>query len=104
MAAASLVLGILSIVLSFFFNNPIGAKLILALIPIIMGIAGIILAATAKKKGASGPATGGLVCAIIGTVFSVIHFAICASIACAANKGIQAIGDALEESGWEVEY
>jgi len=62
LAVVSLVMGILSIILCCCYG-----------IGIVFGIAGIICGAIAKKKGQSkGLSTAGLVCSIIGSVFSVI--------------------------------
>lgn len=61
LAIAGLVLGILSILLACCYG--FGAFL---------GIPGIICAALSKKKGKSGIGTAGLICSIIGTIFSVI--------------------------------
>jgi hypothetical protein len=61
LAIASLVMGIVSIVLSCCCGSGI-----------VFGIAGIIMAIVANKKTKTGVGTAGLVCSIIGTVFSVI--------------------------------
>lgn len=62
LAVVSLVMGILSILLCCCYG-----------IGIVFGIAGIICGALAKKKGQSGGlSTAGLVCSIVGSVFSVI--------------------------------
>lgn len=74
MGVASLILGIVSLVCSLF-----GA---FSWIGCIAGIIGIILGAMARKQAASGVATGGLVCSIIGLVLCAIVF-----IACAACVG-----------------
>ena len=63
LAIASLILGICSIPLAFFFS--IGG--------IVCGIIGLILAIMAKNRGnLSGMRTGGLICSIIGLVISII--------------------------------
>lgn len=77
LAVASLVLGIVSIVFSFF----------LQWLGLIIGIVGIILGVMAKKKNPTGMATAGLVLSIIGTVLCALIFIAC--IAC-----IGAIGSA----------
>ena len=65
LAIASLVLGICSIPLAFFFS--IGG--------IVCGIIGLVLASMAKKRGNfSGMRTGGLICSIIGLVVSIAFF------------------------------
>lgn len=61
LAIISLVMGILSIILCCCYG-----------IGIVFGIAGIICGAVAKKKGQSkGLALAGLICSIVGCVFSV---------------------------------
>ena len=83
-AVASLVLGILAIVSLFTGWGSI--------IGLVFGIVAIVLAVKAKKEdGASGLATAGLVCAIIGTVVAGIGI-LC--FACAAAVGT-AIVDSL---------
>ncbi len=66
MAVAALILGILSLVISVFgfFAGP------LAIVALVMGITGIVLAGISKKKQNKG--TGGLVCSILATIFSFI--------------------------------
>lgn len=73
-AIASLVLGIVAVVFWFFGWG--------AIVSIICGIVGIILASMAKKDGnTSGIRTGGLVCSIIGLVGGAFVFVAC--VACA---------------------
>jgi len=79
MGVAALVLGIISIILSF---TPI------AWIGIIAGVVGIVLAVLERKKAPSGIATGGLVTSIIGTVLSAILFLACVLCVAAMKKGI----------------
>lgn len=74
-AIAALVLGIVSIVFSFF----------LQWLGLIIGIVGIVLAVVAKKKNPSGMATAGLVLSIIGTVFCALFFIAC--VACLGTLG-----------------
>ena len=74
-AIAALVLGIVSIVFSFF----------LQWLGLILGIVGIILAVIAKKKNPTGMATAGLVLSIIGTVFCALLFIAC--VACIGAVG-----------------
>lgn len=77
-ATASLVCGIVAIVLWFFG--------ITSLISFILGIIGIILANNAKKVGFEGGIqTAGFVLSILGTVFGAIIFVSC--IACAGAIG-----------------
>ncbi len=72
-AVASLVLGIISIISSFFGYS--------AILGLILGIIGTVLGAKARKEAQTGMATGGFVCSIIGLIFSALGF-VCA-IACA---------------------
>lgn len=76
MAVASLVLGIISIVFSFFGGvNLLGG---------ILGIIGIILGALSRKDEAKkGMGTAGLVCSIIGTILCLIFYIAC--VACLAS-------------------
>ncbi|MBQ2819015.1 MAG: hypothetical protein IKM67_04890 [Clostridia bacterium] len=71
MGAASLVLGIIALVCTFFGS--------FGWIGVIVGIIGIILGAMAKKRNPSGVATAGFVCSIIGTVICGIGFLACAA-------------------------
>lgn len=81
MAIASLILGIISIVLNCFGYSWVG---------LILGIVGIVLGVNAKKKNPSGVATAGLVVSIIGTVLCALIF-----VACVACVGILSIGASL---------
>ena len=72
MGVASLVLGIIALVCTFF-----GA---FGWIGLIVGIIGIILGALAKKNNPTGIAKAGLVCSIIGTVICALGFIAC--VAC----------------------
>lgn len=73
MGVASLVLGIISIVIGLFSSGTLGW------LGAIIGIIGIILGASARKKPeAGGIATAGLVCSIIGLVLCLILFIACA--------------------------
>lgn len=78
MAVASLVLGIVSIIFSFFGGiNFFGG---------IIGIVGIILGVYGKKyESKKGMATAGLVCSIIGTVLCFIFYVAC--VACVGSLG-----------------
>ena len=77
-AIASMVLGIVSVVFWFF-----GAG---AIVGLVTGIIGIIMAESAKKKGyVGGMRTAGLVCSIIGLVGSALVFLAC--VACASVLG-----------------
>ncbi len=78
-AVASLVLGILSIICSFFGYSSIAG--------LILGIIGVSLGAKARKQSQTGIATAGFVCSIIGLILSALGL-VCA-IACAgAAKAI----------------
>jgi len=63
-ATASLVLGILSIILSLF-----GAG---TFIPLVLGIIGIVLGAKARKIEQSSQATAGFICSIVGVCLNVL--------------------------------
>lgn len=76
MGAASLVLGIISILIGAFSAGLFGW------LGAIIGVIGIILGALAKKsQQANGLATAGLVCSIIGTILSLLLYIACASCA-----------------------
>lgn len=85
MAAGSLVLGILSLVLAFIIPSSaakwIGA--VLALIGIVLGVQG------RKDPEKHGLATGGFVCSIIGFIACIIVVIACASVV----GGIAALGN-----------
>ena len=72
-ATASLVLGIISVVLWFFGYS--------ALVSVILGIVGLILAGNAKKAGFNGGIrTAGFVLSLIGLIGGAIFFVAC--VAC----------------------
>lgn len=72
MGVAALVLGIIALVLGIFgLGFPVGT---------VVGILGIILGAVGRKQNPdNGLATGGLVCAIIGTILSLLFYFACAA-------------------------
>lgn len=77
MGVASLVLGIIAIIIGIFSAGSLGWA------GAIMGIIGIILGALGKKsapEGQTGIATGGLVCSIIGTILCLLLYIAC--VAC----------------------
>ncbi len=75
MAVASLVLGIISIVIGLFSAGSLGW------LGAILGIIGIIMGAQAKKvPDQSGLASAGFVCSIIGTILCLLMYIAC--IAC----------------------
>ena len=75
MAIASLVLGILSLVIGIFSAGSLGS------LGGILGIVGIILGALGRKDlEKKGMATAGLVCSIIGTILCLILYIAC--VAC----------------------
>ena len=83
MAVASLVLGIVSLVIGAIFPY-------LGIYGAIAGVVGIVLAVLAKKKGEKkGMATAGLVCSIIGLVLCVVLYIACAAAAAPANDLLQ---------------
>lgn len=81
LAVASLVLGILSIVLLCAPYVSYGSW--------ILAIIGIVLAAKAKKQGKSSMATAGLVCSIIALAIDLI--AILVVVACGAALGFASL-------------
>ncbi len=78
MAVASLVCGILSLVLICFG--------MFAWIGLILGILAIVFGVVANKKGKDGKATAGLVMGIVGAAISTIVFISCAICAYNVNK------------------
>jgi len=62
MAVAGLVLGIIAAVTAWFFP----------VVPIIVGVVGIVLSVLAMKQAKTGVATAGLVLSIIGVALAVI--------------------------------
>ena len=77
-ATASLVLGIISVVLWFFGYS--------ALVSVILGIFGLILAGNAKKAGFNGGIrTAGFVLSLIGLIGGAIFFVAC--VACVGALG-----------------
>ena len=88
MAVAGLILGIVSIVLSF-----IGGYFSIVALP--LAIIGLVLAVVAGKKKKSGVATAGLVIGIIAVVISAIFFFTCGiCVLCLADE-LAAAGAAL---------
>lgn len=77
-ATASLVIGIISVVLWFFGYS--------ALVSVILGIVGLILAGNAKKAGFNGGIrTAGFVLSLIGLIGGAIFFVAC--VACVGAFG-----------------
>lgn len=84
-ATASMVLGIISVVLCFFGYS--------ALVSVILGIVGLILAGNAKKAGfVGGIQTAGFVLSLIGLIGGAIFFVAC--IACVGAIGAVGTSDA----------
>lgn len=83
MSVAALVLGIVSIVLAWFY--------MINTIALVTGIVGIVMAVKGKKaalesQSPTGMATAGLVLSIVGLCFAVIGFLSCTvCVLCAAN-------------------
>lgn len=88
-ATASMVLGIISVALWFFGYS--------ALVSVILGIIGLILAGNAKKAGfVGGIQTAGFVLSLIGLIGGAVFFAAC--IACAGVIGAAGASGAFD--GW----
>lgn len=85
-ATASMVLGIISVVLWFFGYS--------ALVSVVLGIVGLILAGNAKKAGfVGGMQTAGFVLSLIGLIGGAIFFVAC--VACVGAIGAAGSSDAL---------
>ena len=85
-ATASMVLGIISVVLWFFGYS--------ALVSVVLGIVGLILAGNAKKAGfVGGMQTAGFVLSLIGLIGGAIFFVAC--VACVGASGAAGSSDAL---------
>lgn len=79
MGVASLVLGIIALIIGIFLTGFqwVGA---------IVGLIGIILGAQGRKNPEQkGIATGGMVCSIIGFIFCIIFYVAC--VACVGGLG-----------------
>ena len=61
---ASLILGILSLVLALVLGT------VAPFVPLVLGLIGLLLAAAANRRSPSGTATAGLVLSVIGVVIS----------------------------------
>lgn len=85
-ATASMVLGIISVVLWFFGYS--------ALVSVVLGIVGLILAGNAKKAGfVGGMQTAGFVLSLIGLIGGAIFFVAC--VVCVGAIGAAGGSDAL---------
>ncbi len=85
-ATGSLVCGIIAVVLAFFGYG--------AIVSLILGIVGLVMASKAKKEGFSGGLrTAGFVLSIIGLVFGAIGLIGC--VACAGVLGAASMSGAL---------
>ena len=98
LSVASLVLGIISAILAWFY--------LINVVAIICGIIGIILAAKGKKhataaNATTGLATAGLVLSIIGTCLAGIGFVSCTLCVAAASATSKAVADAASEAANE---
>lgn len=89
----SLVLGILSLILSLF---PLGMA---SIIPLIMGVVGIVMYVVGKKRGTrSGAGTAGLVTSILGVILAGITFVACVACQGALGCGTRMVGQAVEDA------
>lgn len=87
MAIASLVLGIISIIIGLISAGSLGW------LGAIIGIIGIILGALGKKnvpEEKKGIATAGLVCSIIGTALGLLLYVACVACLSAASASVAA--------------
>jgi len=76
-AIAALVLGIVAVVFSY-----------VAILGLVAGIIGLIMASNAKKEGfTGGMATAGFICAIVGTILAALGTIACISCSCFACIG-----------------
>ena len=73
MGVASLVLGIISVVLAVLFSG-------FCWLAAILGLIGIVLGTSARKKGQGGVATAGLVLSIIGLILGLLMYVACAAM------------------------
>ena len=73
MGVASLVLGIISVVLAVLFSG-------FCWLAAILGLIGIVLGTSARKKGQDGVATAGLVLSIIGLILGLLMYVACAAM------------------------
>lgn len=73
MGVASLVLGIISVVLAVLFSG-------FGWLAAILGLVGIILGSSARKKGQGGVATAGFVLSIIGLILGLLMYVACAAL------------------------
>lgn len=92
MSIAALVLGIVAVILAWFY--------MVNIVAIILGVVGIVLAIMGSKKAKAageptGMATAGLVLSIIGTALSVIGFLSCTVCVCIAAE-TSGVNDLLE--------
>ena len=87
-AIASLVLGIISVVLWFFGYS--------SLLSIILGIVGVVLASKAKKEGnTEGMRTGGLILSIVSLVGGIIAFIVTVVVVGAVIGGLAVLGSSV---------
>ncbi len=85
-AVASLVLGIISVVLWFFGYS--------AVVSVILGIIGLVLASNSKKAGYNGGLrTAGFVLSLIGLIGGALFFIAC--VACVGTLGAAGFFDSL---------
>ena len=73
MGVASLVLGIISLVMALLFSG-------FGWLAAILGLIGIVLASAARKKAKDGVATAGLVLSIIGLILGLLMYVACAAL------------------------
>lgn len=82
LATASMVLGIVGLVFTFFINGLIG---------LILGIIGLVLAGKAKQQGFEGSMrTAGFIMSLISVIAGVLMFIL--ALACVATIGVIGMG------------
>lgn len=84
MAVASMVLGIVALVIAIFGGA-------ISWVGIIVGIIGVVLGALAKKKQPSGMATAGLVMSIIALALAFVFWLACAACIAGTESALESL-------------
>jgi hypothetical protein len=96
---AALVLGIIGVLFSLFPGVGYFIGIPLSLIALILGVLGRKKAAAAQQP--TGAATGGMVTGIIGLVFGILMFVVCALCVSAANKGLKEAAEKMNDPAFQ---